>query len=177
VTKGIVSALDRTLKVSDTVTLHNLIQTDAPINHGNSGGALVDAQGRLIGINSAGVPDAQNIGFAIAIDTIKPLLADLTAGKTVHPSPTGFLGVTVVQTPTGVSVSTVAPDSAADKAGIEPGDILKAIGLTQISTIEQLSTTLRGLTPGTSTTVTVDRDGQPKTLNIELDARPADVGG
>jgi len=77
VSTGIISALDRTLTVDSGVTLHGLIQTDAAINHGNSGGALVNSKGELIGINSAGIPDAQNIGFAISVGTIQPLLEDL----------------------------------------------------------------------------------------------------
>ncbi|MGE0877137.1 MAG: S1C family serine protease [Acidimicrobiia bacterium] len=74
VTKGIVSAKDRTLQVSSTVTLNGLIQTDAAINHGNSGGALVNASGEVVGINTAGIPDAQNLGFAIPIDQAKAMI-------------------------------------------------------------------------------------------------------
>ena len=89
VTSGIVSALARTkVGVSD---YQFFIQTDAAINPGNSGGALVNMSGELIGINSAGIPDAQNVGFAISVATIKPLLDDLKAGKTVEASPIGYI--------------------------------------------------------------------------------------
>jgi S1-C subfamily serine protease len=80
VTKGIVSATDRTLQEDASTTLKGLIQTDAAINHGNSGGALVNAEGQVIGINSAGIPSAQNIGFAIASNTFKPLIEQLKSG-------------------------------------------------------------------------------------------------
>ena len=171
ITRGIVSALDRSLDESTTVTLHGLIQTDAPINHGNSGGALVDAQGHLIGINSAGIPDAQNIGFAIAIDTIKPLLEDLKAGKTPTATPTAFLGVSVSQTPNGVAIVDVTEGSGANKAGIETGDIIKKVGSTSISTIEQLGEVLRTITPGTNTPVQILRDGKSIDVSVEMGAR------
>lgn len=171
ITRGIVSALDRSLEESSSVTLHGLIQTDAPINHGNSGGALVDSQGRLIGINSAGIPDAQNIGFAIAIDTVKPLLDDLKAGKTPTATPTAFLGVSVSQTPNGVAIVSVTDGSGAAKAGIEIGDIIKRIGDTDISTIERLGEVLRTITPGTSTPVQVSRDGKAVDVTVVMGAR------
>jgi putative serine protease PepD len=171
ITRGIVSALDRSLEETSTVTLHGLIQTDAPINHGNSGGALVDAQGHLIGINSAGIPDAQNIGFAIAIDTIKPLLDDLKAGKTPTSTPTAFLGVSVSQTPSGVAIVSVTEGSGASKAGIEAGDIIKKVGDSNISTIEQLGEVLRTITPGTNTAVQVLRDGKSLDVSVQMGAR------
>jgi S1-C subfamily serine protease len=77
VTSGIVSATDRSLQVDSDTTLTGLIQTDAAINHGNSGGPLIDASGDVVGINSAGIPDAQNLGFAIAIDSVRPIVEKL----------------------------------------------------------------------------------------------------
>jgi len=171
ITRGIVSALDRSLRPSDNVALHGLIQTDAPINHGNSGGALVDARGHLIGINSAGIPDAQNIGFAIAIDSIKPLLEDLEAGRTPTATPTAFLGVSVSQTPSGVAIVSVTDGSGADKAGMKVGDMIKKVGASDISTIEQLGEVLRTIMPGTTNTVRVLRDGTQIDLNVEMGSR------
>jgi len=171
ITRGIVSALDRSLDETSTVTLHGLIQTDAPINHGNSGGALVDAKGQLIGINSAGIPDAQNIGFAIAIDTIKPLLDDLKAGRTITKSATAFLGVTVSQTPNGLEITSVTDGSGAAKAGIKAGDVFVKVGDASISTEEQLREALRGISPGTKTPVQVRRDGQLIDVTVEMGSR------
>jgi len=172
VTTGIVSALDRTLQETASTTLHGLIQTDAAINHGNSGGALVDMSGHLIGINSAGIPDAQNVGFAISVDTIKPLLDDLKAGKTVEASPIGFIGVNVAETPYGVTVTTVQDGTPAASVGIKAGDVITKVGDTDVATANQLSTVLRGTTPGTKVTVTVTRNGKTVTFDVTLAARP-----
>ncbi len=172
VSRGIISALERTLAVDATTTLHGLIQTDAPINHGNSGGALVDSAGRLIGINSAGIPDSQNIGFAIAINTIKPLLDDLKAGRTVKAEPISYLGVTVDQSPTGVTVTDLLSDGPAHTAGMRAGDVIAKIGDATINTTEQLSSTLQKLRPGTKTTVEVTRNGTTQTVDIVLGTRP-----
>jgi len=172
VTTGIVSALDRTLRESDSLTLHGLIQTDAAINHGNSGGALVNMNGDLIGINSAGIPDAQNVGFAISVATIKPLLDDLKAGKSVKASPIGFIGVNVAETPFGVTVTTVQDGTPAADVGIRAGDIITKVGDTTIATANQLSTALRGTTPGATVSVTVERDGASQTFDVTLAERP-----
>ncbi len=173
VTTGIVSALDRTLQESATITLHGLIQTDAAINHGNSGGALVNRNGELIGINSAGIPDAQNVGFAISVATIKPLLDDLKAGKTIEASPIGFIGVNVAETPFGVTVTTVQDGTPAADVGIKAGDIITKVGDSTVATANQLSTVLRGTSPGATVTVTVERDGKAKTFEVTLAERPS----
>ena len=170
VTSGIISGRRSSLVIAG-ITYKNLLQTDAPINHGNSGGALVDAYGNLIGINSAGIPDAQNIGFAIAIDSIKPFLQDLEAGRAITKAPTAFMGVSVNQTPNGVAITDVTDGSGASKAGIEVGDVLKKVGDTSIATVEQLGEVLRTLSPGTNTAVQVLRDGQTIDLTIELGSR------
>ena len=172
VTTGIVSALDRTLQESATITLHGLIQTDAAINHGNSGGALVNRNGELIGINSAGIPDAQNVGFAISVATIKPLLDYLKAGKNVSASPIGFIGVNVAETPFGVTITTVQDGTPAADVGIKAGDIITKVGDANVATANQLSTVLRGTTPGATVTVTVTRDGKTKTFDVTLAERP-----
>ena len=173
VTTGIVSALDRSLQESNTITLHGLIQTDAAINHGNSGGALVNMNGDLIGINSAGIPDAQNVGFAISVATIKPLLGDLKAGKNVEASPIGFIGVNVAETPFGVTVTTVQSGTPAADVGIKAGDIITMVGDSSIATANQLSTALRGTSPGATINVTVERDGKPQSFEVTLAERPS----
>jgi len=172
VSTGIISALDRTLQVNESVTLRGLIQTDAAINHGNSGGALVNAAGQLVGINSAGIPDAQNIGFAISVGTIAPLLADLENGNAVAPPAIGYIGVTLAQTPDGIEVQEVQPGTPADAAGIRAGDVLRTVNGTQVRTSNQLSTVLRDLAPGTAATIVVDRGGTEVTVDLVLAQRP-----
>ncbi|MBU6317530.1 MAG: trypsin-like peptidase domain-containing protein, partial [Acidobacteria bacterium] len=172
VSTGIISALDRTLRVSDTVTLRGLIQTDAAINHGNSGGALVNAAGQLVGINSAGIPDAQNVGFAISVGTIAPLLADLKAGKEITPPAIGYIGVTLAQTPDGIQVQEVQQGTPADTAGIRVGDVLLTVNGTKVRTTNQLSTVLRDLAPGTAAKIVLDRDGTEVTVDLVLAQRP-----
>ena len=174
VSTGIISALDRTLEVSAGVTLRGLIQTDAAINHGNSGGALVNSNGELVGINSAGIPDAQNIGFAISVGTIQPLLADLEAGNEISAAPIGYIGVFLSETPDGIVVSTVQPNTPASGAGIEEGDIITQVNDTPVATAEQLSSVLRQLAPGTKVSITVLRDGAEQTVTLTLAERPAD---
>ena len=173
VTTGIISALNRTLQENSTVTLRGLIQTDAAINHGNSGGALVNTSGELVGINSAGIPDAQNVGFAISVGTIQPLLDDLKAGKEISAAPVGYIGVNLSETPEGIAVSTVQPQTPADAAGIEEGDIILKVNDTTVSTAEQLSAVLRALAPGTKVSITVSRDGAEKVFELTLAERPA----
>src|SRR5947208_482844 len=94
VTTGIVSALDRAID-TDTGTMAHLIQTDAAINPGNSGGPLLDSGGRVVGMNTAVAGNAQNIGFAIAVDEISPLIANLEKGSTAPAPSSGvaYLGV------------------------------------------------------------------------------------
>ncbi len=172
VTTGIISALNRTLQENATVTLRGLIQTDAAINHGNSGGALVNANGELVGINSAGIPDAQNVGFAISVGTIQPLLEDLKAGKQITAAPIGYIGVNLSETPEGITVSTVQPDTPASAAGIQEGDIITKVNDTTVSTAEQLSAVLRALAPGTKVSITVSRGGTDKVIELTLAERP-----
>jgi len=174
VSTGIVSALDRTLEVSAGVTLRGLIQTDAAINHGNSGGALVNSSGELVGLNSAGIPDAQNIGFAISVGTIQPLLEDLKAGKEISAAPIGYIGVFLSETPDGIVVSTVQPNTPASGAGIQEGDIITEVNDTSVATAEQLSSVLRSLAPGTEVSITVERDGAPVEVTLTLAERPTD---
>jgi S1-C subfamily serine protease len=172
VTTGIISALDRTLTESSTITLHELIQTDAAINHGNSGGALVNMSGELVGINSAGIPDAQNIGFAISVGTISRLLDDLKAGRTPKAAAVAYIGVNLAEVPAGLSVTKVQDGSPASVAGIKEGDVITLVDGTKVSTHDQLSALLRSIAPGTKVNLTVLRDGVPKKFSVTLAARP-----
>jgi putative serine protease PepD len=173
VSTGIVSALNRTLAETSSTTLRGLIQTDAAINHGNSGGALVNMSGELIGINSAGIPDAQNIGFAISVGTIRTILDDLKAGKPVKPAGIGYIGVNLSETPDGIVVSNVQDGTPAKKAGIVNGDVIVSVNDEKVSTANQLANVLQGLVPGTKVSVTVRRGTTTKNFELTLAVRPA----
>jgi serine protease Do len=190
VTTGIVSALDRTVQVQDpncTVcknfsrTYSSVIQTDAAINHGNSGGPLLNMEGQVVGINSAGDDNAQSIGFAIAIDSVKDAIDHAIASPL---APTGYLGIqTADLTPAmAQQLGTTTQDGAyvigttkggpADTAGMKSGDVIVSVDGKTVASAKDLGGILGGLQPGTSVPVVVDRGGQQVTLNVTLAARP-----
>jgi S1-C subfamily serine protease len=172
VTTGIVSATDRELQVDANITLSGLIQTDAAINHGNSGGGLFNAAGQLVGINSAGIPDAQNLGFAIGIDSIKPLLDTLKAGQEVPSTPVAYLGVTTQETAAGVEITDVGSDTAAEQAGLQPGDLILQVDGQDVTTADDLGAAIRAHQPGEEITVEVERSGRTTTVTATLQSRP-----
>ena len=178
VTVGIVSALERSLG-----PLSNLIQTDAAINPGNSGGPLVNSAGEVIGINTAVAGQrAQNIGFAIAVDTVKPQLDRLRKGEAAAPQ--GFLGVsTVTLSPeirerldfgpeAGAIVVEVVGGSPAEAAGLVPNDVITSIGGQAVDTNANLQTAVRGHRPGEQVEVTFFRGDEEKKTTITLGTRP-----
>jgi serine protease Do len=192
VTTGIVSALDRTIKATDPGcdacqngqrTYTGVVQTDAAINHGNSGGPLVNMQGQVVGINTAGDDSAQNIGFAIAIDTVKQTIADAEA----HPlAPAAYLGV-VPQTVTtnlalqfgltvksGAYVVATTTDGPAVGAGIRQGDVIVGIDGKQVASENDVGSILDGLKPGDRVAVdVVGSDGTTRTIEVTLGTRPS----
>src|SRR2546425_4112049 len=136
VTVGVVSAIGRSIEDPGGAALHDLVQTDAAINPGNSGGPLVRMSGDVIGINTAIIQEAQGIGFAISIDSAKPIVQELLAhGRVVRPL-VGIVPVSVTpQLATaydlpvehGVLVVRLDPKGPAARAGMKPGDIIVAI--------------------------------------------------
>jgi S1-C subfamily serine protease len=166
VTRGIISAKDRTLEVDANLTLVGLLQTDAAINHGNSGGALVNASGQVIGINSAGIPDAQNLGFAISSATFQPLIEELKTAP--PPSLRPVLGVTTTPSVDGVVVSGITVNSGAEAAGLQDGDLILAVDGKPITTQSELGAAIRAKKPGDTIKVEFDRGGQKKTVSATL---------
>lgn len=172
VTAGIISALDRevTVETSDGYVTNNMIQTDAAINFGNSGGALLDMNGRLIGINSAkaAVSGVEGMGYAIPINTALPIIEDLmnqTTRSKVEEDKSGALGVNVrdvteeaqqlYRIPAGAQVYGFPNrNSAAAKAGIEVGDIITKLDQTKITSRSQLIDRLEYYEAGETVTVT-----------------------
>ena len=170
VTEGIVSALNRSIDAPGA-SLTGLIQTDAAINPGNSGGPLVDAQGRVVGVDTAVAGDAQNIGFALAIDNVKPIIESLRAGKGTSSTVAGqqaFLGVTLADASGGAGVAQVVSGSPADKAGLEAGDVITKIDSTTVSTSAEAVTAIRSRQVGDTITLTWTRDGRTMTGKAEL---------
>lgn len=190
VTSGIISAKDRTIQTA-SVVLRELIQTDAAINQGNSGGPLVDADGRVIGINTAIAAQAQNIGFAIPIDTVKPLIEDLRAGRGSVTPNSAFLGVQTLSIESlspedrtdlaitasrGAVIVNVVPGSAADGADLQPGDVVIAVDGEAVTSSGDLTEKILSHQPGDRITVEYERDGQRRTAVIELERRDQSGG-
>jgi serine protease Do len=178
VTEGIVSALNRSLR-DNGGSLEGLIQTDAAINRGNSGGPLVTADGQVVGINTAVAGDAQNIGFALAIDRVKPVLERIRAnpsgsgGSSGSTAPGAFLGVSTSPgvAGRGVVVQDVVEDSPAERAGLEPGDVILSVGGTSVSDPEELRDAIAGHKAGDEVDLAFRRDGETRTVKVTLAAR------
>ena len=175
VTEGIVSALDRSLSDSSG-SLNHLIQTDAAINHGNSGGPLVTADGLVVGVNTAVAGDAQNIGFALAIDRVKPVIDDLRAGRSGSGSGTpagAFLGVSTSASESGdgAVVREVVDGSPAEKAGLEPGDVIVSVGGRAVSDSGDLSAAMGRHHPGDEVEVRWRRGADSQSARVTLATR------
>lgn len=186
VTTGIISAVNRTIETDGGSQLTGLLQTDAAISPGNSGGPLVNAAGEVIGINTAVASprsqDAQNIGFAIAINQAKAEIEMLKQGTTAK---IAYLGVsTVAVTPaiqretgiavdSGAYVSDVGSDTPAGQAGILVGDVITAIDGKPVRSQQDVASMVRAHQPGDEITVTVNRDGKEQTFDVTLGERPS----
>jgi len=189
VTAGIVSALDRTIG-SGRGRLEHLIQTDAAINPGNSGGPLLNGAAEVIGVNTAVIQtagadqsNAQNIGFAIASDTIRPMVDDLRklGGKVRSPAYLGVSSVTVteatkarlgVSVGSGAYVSSVGAGTPAEAAGIRTGDVVTAVGADKVTSSDDLGTAVRKHQPGEKVDVKYQRGGTEKTASVTLTQTP-----
>jgi S1-C subfamily serine protease len=181
VTVGVVSALNRNIQLPNLV-VENLIQTDAAINPGNSGGALVDSKGRVIGINTAIIREAQGIGFAIPIDTAKTIMEQLISrGKVARP----FVGVewggdvdpSIAQAyglpvDYGVVVRGVVPGSPAEKARIQPGDIIVAIDGERVTSWNDFVRIIMNRRVGETVQISIVRGSQRLTVRVTLAERP-----
>jgi S1-C subfamily serine protease len=181
VTRGIISGTDRTVDTNEGVALVGMLQTDAAINPGNSGGPLLDAQARVIGINTAiaNPTEAQNIGFAIPISRAKPIIDDLRLGR--KPA---FLGVSTqnvtpavarelgLQIDSGAYVQHVTADGPAADVGVQEGDVIVDIGGVKITSSADVQTAVRTHRPGDTVAVVVDRKGERKSFDAKLVERP-----
>ena len=174
VTRGIVSALGRSLE-TEGATMTGLLQTDASISSGNSGGPLVNAAGEVIGINTAVASSgagaaAENIGFAIAVDQALPILERLRDGSDA--ADPGFLGV-ALDDPSdgsrGATVATLAAGGPADDAGLRVGDLVTAVDGTPVDGAAAAAAVVRAHGPGEQVVVSFSRDGVERQVTIGLD--------
>jgi len=168
-TNGIVSALEVSLSVSSGQTLYDLVQTDAAINPGNSGGPLVNMAGEVIGITSIKIATVgvEGMGYAISINTALPIIDDLvTIGYVIRP----WLGVVLYDVDEGIAtrfglavnqgslITEVASNSPADKAGLEPGDVIVGFEDREITNTDDLIQTIRASQIGQMVKITYWRD-------------------
>ena len=181
VSKGVVSALDRSIDTDQSTTIVDLIQTDASINPGNSGGALVNNHAEVVGINTAIIQGSQGIGFAINIDDAKIVVSQLLEKGYVN---RGFLGISPVNvTPglarqlrlpvtEGVILARVIPGTAAAAAGLQVEDIIVQLGDESIINTGELSQFLLKHPPGETVRIVLFRNGTKITSTITLRERP-----
>src|ERR1044071_4879535 len=181
VSVGVISGLDRPFQVANRRQAQ-VLQTDAAINPGNSGGPLLNIRGEVIGMNTAIITDGQRqgnigIGFAIPSNTVRDLLPQLRSGKITR----GRIGVEIGQIPRnavdefglksreGALVSAVSPGGAADKAGMEPGDVIISYNGRAVKNSNELVWAVTATRPGTNVPVRIMRDGKEQTLTVTVD--------
>ena len=185
VTVGVVSAKDRSGLTADlsTRSFESFIQTDAAINFGNSGGPLINVNGEVIGINTAMFRPAQNIGFAVPVNTLKNILPQLREkGKVVR----GYLGINInpvdqdvmgafkLKSTDGAFVESVVPGDPADKAGVRPGDTVVRVDNVPVKTTRDLIGYVSSKAPGSKVHLTVMRDGKETGFAVTLNERGAE---
>ena len=179
VTAGIISSLNRSIQTRSGVL--ELIQTDAAINPGNSGGPLVNLQGQVVAINTANMPYAQGIGFAVPINTAKAILKELIEeGKVARP----WIGVASIKLNSkmahyyglpaseGALIAGVEPYSPADDAGLRKGDIIEEIDGSRVEDPTEIASHVRKKRVNDQLTLTVNRYGRQLKIPIQVDQRP-----
>ena len=202
VTRGIVSALQREIQAPNDFTIDKVIQTDAAINQGNSGGPLLNAEGEVIGVNTqiatAGSEGNVGIGFAVPVNTVKKVVGELIAsGRVDH----AYLGVTMADLneqiarlfdlpEKGVLIATVQPDSPADRAGLRGGDtnvvvegtsyvlggdVVLEVDGREIATADQLRSAVTEREPGDELKLRVLREGAEEDVTVKLGRQPTDA--
>jgi S1-C subfamily serine protease len=185
VTAGVVSALRRTLRAEGGRLIEDVIQTDAALNPGNSGGGLVDGRGRVIGVNTAMIGGAQGICFAVPINTAKAIIPDLMrtgrvlrgwlgiAGQTQGLSTALVRRLALAQT-SGVLVVQVMDGAPGDRAGLRAGDVILAVAETATGSVDAIHRVLTKERLGQIVRLDVLRDGVVVHLNLRIEERPAE---
>jgi putative serine protease PepD len=173
VTSGIVSALHRSMQAPNNFTINDSIQTDAAINHGNSGGPLLDLNGRVIGVNAQIESDSggsDGVGFAIPSNTVRSIADQLIASGNVQHA---YLGVAVEAANGGVRVAQVRNGTPAQRAGLRVGDLIKAVNGKSVTATAQLQASIDARQPGDTVTTRYTRNGSSHTVKVKLATRPS----
>jgi putative serine protease PepD len=177
-TAGIVSALDREIEAPNGFTIDGAIQTDAALNSGNSGGPLLDSQGRVVGVNSQ--IQSENggnvgIGYAVPIDIVRGVVEELQAdGEVEH----AYLGVSLSEAESGeegVVVGDAVDGAPAQEAGLEDGDVILEIDGEPVESVQDVRAAVDAKQPGDRMTLEVRRDRDSERIEVELGERPASV--
>jgi putative serine protease PepD len=171
VTSGIVSAVDREISAPDSTPIEGAIQTDAAINHGNSGGPLLNLSGNVIGVTSQIQSESggnDGVGFAIPSNTVHTIATQLIAtGKAQH----GLLGVTVKTATNGVGIAQVQSGTGAASASLKAGDVITAVGGAPVTTAEKLRALIAAHAPGDKLSLSILRSGKTSTVEVTLGSR------
>lgn len=177
VTQGIISGLDRTIQTQQG-TMTGLIQTDASINSGNSGGPLLNQNGQVIGINTAKASQGEGLGFAIPINTAKPIVESIIKTGKFEKVTLGIKGIDAstyeaatnqkLGTSNGVYVAEVLDNTPAKAAGVNAGDIIVKVGDTSLKGMSDLNKTLYTYSKGDTAKLVVYRDGKEVTLDVKF---------
>lgn len=180
VTKGIISGIDRTIKIEDSEEssyMEDLIQTDATINEGNSGGALVNKKGELIGVNSVKISEAEGIGFAVPINIVKPIIEKLTQTGKFEEAYLGIYGYDKEVIPyldsslnikSGVYVAKILADGPLYNMGLIETDIITKIDETQINKMNDLKKYIYSKNPGDTVRLTILRKNEELSFDVKL---------
>ena len=174
VTSGIVSALHRQITAPNDFAIDDAIQTDAAINHGNSGGPLLDMSGRVIGVTSQIESESggnDGVGFAVSSNTVKRIATALISDGSVDHA---YLGVATETStsPAGATITSVRSGTPAAGSDLTAGDVVTAVDGEEVTSSDQLRELIDAHNPGDSVTLTVSRDGDTKTLKVVLGTRP-----
>ena len=184
--EGQITALSRTITVNDdaggTATLRNLIETSANVQPGDSGGPLLNAGGKVIGMDSAAATSgayrdiSTTDGYAIPINRVVTIVKQIEQGRasaTIHIGATAFLGISVATGEQGLVIAAVVPGSPAERAGLSSGDVITAVAGSKVTTSASVSRIISSKKPGTTITVGyVDSTGTDRTARVKLASGP-----
>jgi putative serine protease PepD len=173
VTSGIVSALHRAIEAPNNFTINDSIQTDAAINHGNSGGPLLNSQGKVVGVNAQIRSDSggnEGVGFAIPSNTVRLIATQLiSTGKAVH----AYLGVSIDSTASTAKIAEVKPATPAAQAGLKAGDVVTAVDGASIASGDDLTRAIDSHKPGDTISLKYRRGGSEHSVDLKLATRPS----